>query len=84
LYVSSDPTRYQAQRQQRDLMCATAGLPTDSEAVAILIETIRHTGLSHEELSRRLEKQNVFVEPELIRNFFVRHNLPVKKTSHSI
>ena len=56
LYLSSDPARCQAQRQQRELMCAAARVPTDSEAVAILIEKIKHPGLSYEELSRRLEK----------------------------
>jgi hypothetical protein len=79
LYLSSEPARCQAQRQQRELMGGAARLPTDSEAVAILIEKIKHPGLSHEELSRRLEKQKLFVEPEIIHDFFVRHNLAVKK-----
>ena len=84
LYLSSDPARCQAQRQQREMMGGTARLPTDSEAVAMLIEKIKHPGLGHEALSRRLEKQKVFVDPELIQDFFVRHNLAVKKTPRSV
>jgi len=84
LYLSSDSARAQGQRQQRALMRGALRLPTDSEAVGILIEKIKHPGLSDEELSRRLEKQKVFVEPRIIHDFFLRHNLAVKKTPHSI
>lgn len=84
VYLSSEPARYQQQIQQRHLMRGAARLPTDSEAVAILIEKVNDPSLSDEELSRRLKKQRVFVEPELIHGFFVRHNLTVKKTPHSV
>ena len=80
VYLSSDPTRYQAQRRQRELMHGATRLPTDPEAVAILIEKIKYPRLSDEELSRRLQKQKVFVEPQLVHDFFVRHNLTLKKT----
>jgi hypothetical protein len=59
-------------------------MPTDSEAVAILIEKIKHPAFSDERLSRRLEKQRVFVEPQIIHEFFVRHSLAVKKTPRSV
>jgi K+-sensing histidine kinase KdpD len=52
--------------------------------VAILIEKVKHPDISDDELSRRLKKQKVFVEGELIHDFFVRHNLAVKKTLRSI
>lgn len=84
LYLSSDPDRSRAQRQQRDLMRGAARLPTDSEAVAILIEKIKHPSLSDEELSRRLEKQKVFIETGILHDFFLRHNLAVKKTPRSV
>jgi hypothetical protein len=84
LYLSSNSARAQEQRQRREMMRGTAREPTDSEAVAILIEKIKHPGLSHEELSRNLEKQKLFVEPEQIHDFFVRHNLAVKKTPRSV
>jgi hypothetical protein len=61
-------------------MGGTVRMPTDCEAVAILIEKIKQPSLSDEELSRNLKKQNVFVESEIIHAFFARHNLAVKKT----
>ena len=84
LYLSSDPARCEEQRRQREQMCAASRLPTDAEAVAILIEKIKEPSLSDDELSRRLEKQKVFVEPQLIHDFFVRHNVAAKKTPRSV
>ncbi len=84
VYLSSDPARYQEQRRQRRLMRTAARRPTDSEAVAILIEKVKHPSLSDEELSRRLEKQKVFVGLEIVHDFFVRHNLALKKTPRSV
>jgi hypothetical protein len=84
LYLSSDSVRSQAQRQQREMMRGALRMPTDSEAVGILIEKIKHPGLSDEDLSRRLEKQKVFVEPGIIHDFFLRHDLAVKKTPRSV
>jgi len=83
VHLCSDPVRYQDQIQQRSLMRGAVRLPTDSEAVAILIEKIKHPALSDEELSRCLKKQKVFVENEIIHDFFVHHNLTVKKTPRS-
>lgn len=84
VYLCSAPARYQDQRQQRSLMRGTVRAPTDSEAVAILIEKIKRPSLSDDELSRRLKKQKVFVEPEIIHDLFVRHNLAVKKMPRSV
>jgi hypothetical protein len=58
--------------------------PTPSEAIAILVEKIKHPALSHEALSRQLRKQKVLVEAGVLQDFFLRHGLTVKKTPHSI
>ena len=84
VYLSSEPARYQQQIQQRHLVRGAVRLPTDSEAVAILVEKVNDPSLSDEELSGRLKRQRIFIEPELIHGFFVRHNLAVKKTPHSV
>ena len=84
VYLSSDPELYQEQIRQRQLMLKRVRTPTDSEAVFILLEKIRHPSLDAEELSRRLKMQKQFIAPETINNFFVHHNLTVKKTLHSI
>jgi len=83
LYLSSDPARSRAQRQQRERMRGAARRPTDSEAVAILVEKIKHPGLGDEELSRRLQKQKLSIAPPVIHDFFARHDLTVKKTPRS-
>lgn len=84
VYFSSAPARYNSQRQQRNLMRKTTRLPTHFEALAILVEKIKHPALNNEALSRRLRKQKLSVDPETIENLFVRHDLAVKKTRHSI
>jgi hypothetical protein len=83
VYFSSVSARYKSQKSQRSLLEKTIGLPTDFEAVAILVEKIKHPTLSNEALSRRLRKQKVMVESETIENLFVRHRLTVKKTPPS-
>jgi hypothetical protein len=84
VYLSSIPGQYRKQKEKRRLMRAVARLPTDSEAVTILVEKIKQPNLSDEELSRQLEKHKVFVEPEMIRDFFLRHDLAEKKTPRSV
>lgn len=84
VYFSSDPTRCQEQRQQRESMPGKARLPTDFEAIAILAEKIKHPALNNEELSRRLARQRLSIAPEVIGNLFAKHGLGVKKTPRSI
>ena len=82
VYYFSDPALCDKQRHCRSALNATGRQSTPSEAVAILVEKIKHPKLSTEALSRRLRKQNLFVTPEIIQNLFIRHNLTLKKTSH--
>jgi hypothetical protein len=82
VYLASDSGLCAAQQRQRALVVKTIRRPTDAEAIAILVEKIKHPALSVEALSRRLRKQNLRVEPERIGNFFARHGLAVKKTPH--
>lgn len=84
VYLSAVPDRYLEQIEQRRLMRGIARLPTNSEAVIILVEKIKQPNLSNEELSRQLEKHKVFVEPEIIYDFFLRHDLAEKKTPRSV
>lgn len=84
VYFCSDETVYDKQRQRRLALNATGRQPTPAEAVAILVEKIKHPTLGHEALSRRLRKQNMSVEPEIIQNLFSRHDLAQKKTPHSV
>lgn len=84
VYFSSEETVYKKQREQRCLLSEKARLPTDFEAIAILVEKIKHPALSNEELSRRLAKQRLSIAPEGIGTFFAKHGLTVKKTPRSV
>jgi len=84
LYYSSVPAVYQKQRQRRWALSAKGRQPTPAEAVAILVEKIKHPKLSHEDLSQRLKKQNLRVDAQSIQNLFLSHGLRVKKTPRSI
>lgn len=83
VYYCADPSVY-SEQQQRRALSAKGRQPTPFEAIAILVEKIKHPALSNEALSRRLRKQKLSVEPETIENLFVRHGLAVKKTPRSV
>jgi len=83
VYYGSDLALYDKQRQRRWALNTKGRQPTPSEAVAILVEKIKHPSLSTEALSRRLRKQNMSVTTEIIQNLFLRHDLTLKKTPHS-
>ena len=84
VYYCADRSRGAEQRRRRCLLSAGDRLPSDFEAVAILVEKLKDPALSVEGLRRRLKKQKLRVEPELIENLFARHGLAVKKTPPSI
>lgn len=83
VYYCVDPSIYAQQQKRRAALCAKGRQATPAEAIAILVEKIRLPALSNEELSRRLRKQNLFVEPGIIQDLFTRHSLSVKKTPRS-
>ena len=83
VYYCADPSVY-AEQQQRRGLSAKGQQATPFEAIAILVEKIKHPALSNEALSLRLRKQKLSVEPETIDNLFVRHGLAVKKTPRSV
>ncbi len=83
VYYCADRPVCAEQRQCRGAMCAKGRQPTPHEAIAILVEKIKHPGLGNKALSRRLRKQKLRAGPETIENLFVRHGLAVKKTPPS-
>ena len=54
-------------------------LPSEFEAIAILVEKIKHPPLSLEELTDKLKGKNLNIEPEVIENLFLHHGLAIKK-----
>lgn len=84
VYYWAEPSIYAQQMQRRTALSTRGRQATPVEAIAILVEKIRHPHLSDEDLSRRLRTQNLFVEPGVIQDLFARHRLSVKKTPRSV
>jgi hypothetical protein len=80
VYYCADRSVYSGQEQRRRALSAEGRQPRAFEAIAILVEKIKHPALSNEALSRRLKKQKLSVEPDTIKNLLARHGLAAKKT----
>ncbi len=79
VYFSSEPARYAKQLQNRMIMRQTQRLPSEFEAIAILVEKIKHPQLSLDELADKLKGENLCIAPEAIENLFLHHGLLTKK-----
>jgi hypothetical protein len=79
VYMASESGLLAAQ-QQRRRQIANAGKITDAEAIAILVEKIKHPALSDKALSRRLGAGGLRIDPDMIGEYFIQHGLAVKKT----
>ncbi len=79
VYFSVDEVKYKQQRQRRQQLEATSTLPTDAEAVMVLVEYIRYPRDNSEQLSNRLTTMGFQVSAETIDNLFKYHDL-IKKT----
>jgi hypothetical protein len=64
--------RAELQRQER------MALPSDREAVLILVDLLHHPGTDPQAIARRLRSKNVKLAPETIRTFLLRHDLQKK------
>ena len=83
VYFSSDKATHARQHRQRLTMIQSDKLPCDSEAIAILVETIKHPEMAIEDLCAELRKRKYKISPEIVRNLFVYHGLTLKKTPPS-
>jgi predicted transcriptional regulator len=79
VYFSAVEKDYINQKDCRAGMSRIKQLPSDFEAILILVETIKNPQLSIEDLSAKLRDKNCNVTPESIRNLFDYHGLTVKK-----
>ena len=82
IYFSDQPQIYNRQKQRRATRHETAGFPTDSEAVVILVQLIKHPDMGIEQLAARVSKPGKQIAPDMIRRFLEFHDL-LKKTSVS-
>jgi hypothetical protein len=79
VYFASDKAIYVQQKKARQTNQVDMRALTDAEAVVILVERIKHAGLTSEELAKRLRKVGYQFSPEVIRHFLGSHGL-LKKT----
>ena len=67
------------QKEYRYAMTKTRQLPSDIEAITILVETIKNPNLSIDQLALKLQKNNYRISSESIENLFSYHGLSIKK-----
>jgi hypothetical protein len=80
MYFSDTPVLFEQQRKGLVLLRSEgeSRLPSDAEAVMILVQLIRHPDMSIEDLSDRLAQEGKKIEPSAIKRFLESHDL-VKK-----
>jgi len=76
VYLSGRPEIYARQKRGR----TAVGLPTDAQAVVILVQLIKHPDIDIEQLAEQVSEQGPSIEPAAITNFLQLHDL-LKKTS---
>ena len=79
VYFGAEPTCCAQQLQNRRMIHKTQRLPSEFEAIAILVEKIKHPQLSPEGLANKLKGKNLNIESEVIENLFLHHGLAIKK-----
>lgn len=79
VYFSTIEKDYIRQKDNRAGMSRIKQLPSDIEAILILVETIKNPHLSIEGLALKLGDNNCRVAPESIRKLFDYHGLTIKK-----
>lgn len=75
VYLSGQPDIREKQRERREGIA----FPTDAQAVAILVQLIKHPGIGVSELVQRAATQGVSIEPAVVQRLLQFHGL-LKKT----
>ncbi len=74
VYFSDQQETYQKQKSLLSRPQAAA-LPSDEEAVLILVQYIKHPHIGMEELSERVARQAKRIDPRVIQSFLEHHDL---------
>ena len=86
IYFSKNTAIFEKQKREREkLICfkATLDLPSDADAVIILVTLIKHPDDSIKQLMRRVRRRGIKVPIEKCRNLLTYHDL-LKKTADSV
>jgi hypothetical protein len=76
VYFSEQPGIYKRQKQRWEVSS-----PTDAQAVAVLVQLIKHPKADVQQLAAYVSEQGVSLEPVVIKEFLKSHGL-LKKTSN--
>lgn len=79
VYFAWEPSRHEEQLKNRLAMPQIKRLPSEYEAIAILVEKIKHPQWSLEKLANKLKRKNLCIEPQVIEDLFLHHGLVSKK-----
>jgi len=82
IWFAADPETREKQKQKRLARVVVKGprMPSDMEAVMILVDLIRHPDSRVEQIARRLKRQGIDMEVAAIRRLLAHHDL-LKKTA---
>jgi len=81
IYFSSNKKDYQKQEINRlKQEMNNEMLPSDAEAVQILVEVIKHPGWSYDDIAYSLQNKGRIISPNSIQQLFIHHDLVKKKT----
>ena len=86
IYFSSDPDESDCQKREREGMIypdALTDMPTDAEAISILVELIKNPTNNIDLLARRVRRKRVPISAVKIMNLLAYHGLLKKNTSDS-
>lgn len=80
VYFAADPTVATAQKALRSAAPAPVPLPSSQEAIAVLVQAIKHPERSPEQLAADLRAAYPHLSAQAIVGLFAHHGLTLKKT----
>lgn len=82
VYFSKDPDQFNKQTRKRESIIesiALLDLPTDAEAIIILVELVKHPADKIDQLVRRVGRKGVRLSTQKIKNLLIYHGILKKK-----
>ena len=78
VYFSKDPDQFNKQKRKRQSIIESTAvlyLPTDAEAIIILVELIKHPDDKIDQLVRRVGRKGVRISTQKIKNLLIYHEI---------
>jgi hypothetical protein len=80
VYFSSQPEIYNRQKNRWFETADTVDLPTDAQAIIILVHLIKHPGIRIDQLAKQVSKKDIPIDSDSVRRFLQFHGLLKKIT----